>query len=171
MAGKSDKKYPAIKGLRWHRDPYFSFYIPNDWHTFHWADEREGVIYGPDADDPYTIFAVDLKDLGTNITGDDLDILAEGFFESIESLPDCVIESRKQKVTGKLLELEAKYTYTEQGQTRKRWVRQFYHYTRQIAMTAQGATPEKYDYWLPLFFEAMMTATVHNSKPQLQVSD
>ena len=109
MSDKGQKKYPAIKGLRWHRDQYYSFYIANDWHNFHWADDREGVIYGPDANDPYTIFAVDLKDLGTTITGDDLDIVAEGFFESIEQLPDCVIESRKQKVTGKLLELEAKY--------------------------------------------------------------
>jgi hypothetical protein len=33
-------------------------------------------------------------------------------------------------------------------------------------MMAQGATPEKYDYWLPWFFEAMMTAKVHSTRPK-----
>ena len=168
MAGKTKKKYPAIKGLTWHREDYFSFFIPRDWHKFEWADERQGVIYGPDQSDPLTIFAVEFQNLGTLIAADDLDILAEGFYESIEQLPGVEIESRKQKVTGKLLELEAKYTYEEQGDTRKRWVRQFYQDTRQIVMTAQGKTPEQYDYWLPLFFEAMMTAKVHYRKPDLE---
>jgi hypothetical protein len=127
------------------------------------------VIYGPDPNDPLTIFAVEHQDLGTAITADDLDILAEGFFESIEQLSGGEIESRNQKVTGKLLELEAKYTYEEQGTTRKRWVRQFYQDTRQIVMTAQGETSEKYDYWLPLYFEAMMTAKIHNRKPDLKM--
>jgi hypothetical protein len=100
------------------------------------------------------------------VTADDLEILAEGFFQSIEQLPECEIESRDQKVAGAQPELEAKYTFCDQGQRRKRWIRMFYHQTRQIAMTAQGATPEKYDYWLPWFFEAMMTAKVHSEKPE-----
>ena len=168
MAGSTKKNYPAIKGLSWHREDYFSFFIPRDWHKFEWADERQGVIYGPDPNEPLTIFAVEVQDLGTLITADDLDTLAEGFFESIENLPEAEIESRNQKVTGKLLELEAKYTYQEQGETRKRWVRQFYQDTRQIVMMAQGETSEKYDYWLPLYFEAMMTAKIHNRKPDLE---
>ncbi|MBN1284527.1 MAG: hypothetical protein JXB47_03935 [Anaerolineae bacterium] len=137
----------------------------------HWSDDRTGVIYGPDPADPFTVFAVDLKDLGTLVTAADLDALAEGLFGSIERLPASEIETREQKATGKLLELEAKYTFCEQGETRKCWKRVFYHETRQIAMTAQGATPEKYDYWLPLFFEAMMTANVHNVKPQPEFWD
>ena len=168
MAGSTKKNYPAIKGLSWHREDYFSFFIPRDWHKFEWVDERQGVIYGPDPNEPLTIFAVEVQDLGTLITADDLDTLAEGFFESIENLPEAEIESRNQKVTGKLLELEAKYTYQEQGETRKRWVRQFYQDTRQIVMMAQGETSEKYDYWLPLYFEAMMTAKIHNRKPDLE---
>ena len=40
----------------------------------------------------------------------------------------------------------------------------FYDGTHQIMMTAQGASPDKYAYWLPLFFEAMMTAKIYCTK-------
>jgi hypothetical protein len=67
-------KYPTIKGLTWH--------------TFEWPDGSQGEIYGPDPDDPLTIFAVALQDLGTCVTAGDLDVVAAGFFEAIEQLPD-----------------------------------------------------------------------------------
>ena len=171
MSSKSQKQYPVIKGLTWHRDNYYSFYVPIDWHRFAWSDDRQGVIYGPDPDDPSTVFAVFFKDLGTPITADDLDVLAGAFFETIGGLPESNIEARHQKVTGRLLELEAKYTFQEGGETRKCWGRVLYHETRQIAMTAQGATPEKYDYWLPVFFEAMMTAEIHTKRPTIEFHD
>ncbi len=167
MAGKTHKQYPAIKGLTWHRDRYYSFFAPMDWHRFVWPDEQYGEIYGPDPDDPSTVFGVVLQDLGTAPTPDDLDVLAEGFFETIESLPEVTIESRSQEVIGGLLLLETKYTCREGGDIHKRWVRVYYHETRQITMLAQGSTPETYDYWLPMFFESMMTARVHNTKPDI----
>lgn len=159
--------YPATRGLSWHRTQYYSFFLPMDWHHFAWADGHEGEIYGPDENDPQTAFAVNIKDLGTFVTPDDLEIVTEGFFESIEQLPDCNIEMRDQFVSPSLIELEAKYTFREQDTVCKRWVRVFFHETRQIVMAAQGATPEKYDYWLPWFFEAMMTAKVHNRMPEI----
>jgi hypothetical protein len=165
MSSQARGKPPSVSGLLWHRDQYYSFFIPNNWHRLRWPDNREGVIYGPDPTDPFTVFAVDIKDLGVSITPADVDVLAEGFFESIQQLPACDIESREQKVSDTQIKLEAKYTFDEQGETRKRWACVFYHETRQIAMTAQGATPEQYDYWLPWFFEAMMTVRIHNEKP------
>jgi hypothetical protein len=171
MAGKTQKQYPAIKGLTWHRTQYYSFFTPIDWHRFAWSDNRQGEIYGPDLNDPLTTFSVAVEDLGTSVTADDLDVLAEGFFEVIEQLPESHVEVRNQKATHKLLELEARYTFLDQGEIRRCWVRVFYHETRQITMTAQGATLEKYDYWLPLFFEAMMTAGVHSQKPELDLGD
>lgn len=171
MASKTSKQYPAIKGLTWHRHQYYSFFTPNDWHRFAWSDDREGEIYGPDPDDPYTVFAVSLIPLDTAVKADELDILAEAFFGTIEQLPEACIEERKQQVAGKLRELEVKYTFSEQGETRKRWVRAFFHHTRQITMTAQGATLEKYDYWLPIFFQTMMTAAIHSRKPTVEIFD
>jgi hypothetical protein len=159
------KKYPAIQGLRWHRDQYYSFFLPIDWHPFSWADHRQGMIFGPDPADPMTVFAVSIQDLGTTITTEDLDVLYEAFLENIGLLPGCVIERHSHKIAGKMLELEAQYTFQQAGETCKCWCRMFYFQTRQITMTAQGATLEKYTYWLPIFYEAMMTAGIHTAKP------
>jgi hypothetical protein len=167
MAGKINKQHPAVRGLAWHRHQYYSFFAPIDWHRFHWSDDREGEIHGPDANDPLTVIAVDVRDLGMMTSAEDLDIVAEGFFQGIEQLPGCQIELRDQKVSAKQPLLEAKYTYLDQGETRKCWVRVFYHGTRQIAISAQGATIEKFDYWLPWFYQAMMTAKVHSQRPKL----
>lgn len=162
----STKQYPAVTGLNWRHGEHYAFYIPKDWYRFAWADEREGEIHGPDQNDPHTIFAVDTQDTGMDITAEDLDALAEGFFESVNALPGVEIESRKQRATGRMLEIEAKYSFKDAGETRKRWVRLFYYGPYQINMVAQGATPETYDYWLPWFFEAMMTAKVYMKAPQ-----
>lgn len=161
---RTRKQSAAITGLLWHRDDYCSFYIPYDWHKLPWPDGREGVIYGPDLADPKTVFAVEVKKLATAVATDDLDILAESYFETIQQLPEVDIHFTDQRSIGDLLELEAKYTFREQGAIRKRWTRMFYHGKRQIVMISQGASLDKYAYWLPLFFEAMMTANIHGTK-------
>ena len=165
MTDQSTKRPPVFKGLRWHREQYFSFFIPVNWPRFDWQDDRQGVLFGPSADDAHTIFAVDLQDLGFSVSVDDLDDLFDGFLTSVQQLPGVDIELSEKRVTGDLLTLEAKYIFVDNETTRKRWVRVLYHGTRQIAFTAQGSTPEVYDYWLPMFFEAMMTAKVHSTKP------
>jgi hypothetical protein len=159
------KERPVFKGLRWHREQYFSFFVPVDWHRFNWQDDRQGALYGPSADDAHTVFAADLRDLGFTVAAADLDDLFEGFMAGIQQLPGVEIELSDKRVVGKLITLEAKYIFTDDEMTRKRWVRVLYHGTRQIAFTAQGATPDTYDYWLPMFYEAMMTARVHSTLP------
>ena len=75
MTDQSTKRPPVFKGLRWHREQYFSFFIPVNWPRFDWLDDRQGVLFGPSADDAHTIFAVDLQDLGFSVSVDDLDDL------------------------------------------------------------------------------------------------
>lgn len=165
MIDKMTQDRPVFKGLRWYREQYFSFLIPIDWPRFNWQDDRQGVLFGPSAEDAHTIFAVDLTDLGFSVSTDDLDDLFDAFSTSIQQLPGVEIELCEKGVAGALISLEAKYTFMEDEMIRKRWVRVLYHGTRQIAFTAQGATPETYAYWLPMFFEAMMTAKVHSEIP------
>ena len=167
MGNHMKKVLPSFRGLRWHRHQFYSFFVPYEWQRADWPDDREGVIYTPSADDPLTLIAVEVRDLGVAPTPDDLDDLQAGLLAGIEALPDVEVEHHEQWIRGSLMCLEAKYSFVEDGARRKRWVRQFYHETRQIAMTAQGATCETYDYWLPMFFEAMMTTKIHNSIPQL----
>ena len=161
-----DKK-PAFKGLTWYREEFFSFFIPNDWQKVEWSDEREGILFVPSSDDGLTLFAVEVNDLGTLVTPDDLPYLSMAFLDGIKRLPEGKIESKKEDVTVNLIQLEAKYTFLEDGDKRKRWVRVLYHETRQITFTAQGKSVEAYHYWLPMFFEAMMTAKVHSTKPEM----
>lgn len=165
MTDICQKKCSAISCLLWHRDRYYSFFIPDNWYPLRWSDDRRGTIYAPDPTEPQTAFAVAVTRLDTQVTAADLDILAEGLFEGIGQLPDLRLEARYQEVVGDLLELEAKYTFRDQGELRKCWARVFYFAKHQIVVTAQGATPEKYDYWLPWFFEAMTTMRIHTAKP------
>ena len=165
MTDKTTTDRPVFKGLLWYREQYFSFLIPIDWRRFTWQDDRQGVLFGPSAEDTHTVFAVDLTDLGFSVSADDLDDLFDGFLSGIQQLPGVEIELSKKDVTGRLISLEAKYTFVEDETTRQRWVRVLYHDTRQIAFTAQGATPDAYAYWLPMFFEAMMTVKVHSTLP------
>ena len=167
MPGLSDKERPVFRGLSWHRHDNYSFFIPLDWHEFTWDDGREGVVFGPDPDDDQTIFAAQFVDLGLDIRAEDEEAIAEGFFGAIESLPGADIESREQEVLyGPRIHLQARFCFDDGGQTRKRWVRGLYRHQFQVLLTAQGATPEKFHYWLPMFFEAMMTAGVHLQKPE-----
>ncbi len=169
MADQAQKKLPAISGLRWHRHQYFSFFVPDNWYRSNTDGSSTRVIYSPNPEDNATLFAVDLQELGTALVPDDLEVLAEGFFERVARLPDVDILTRKMKASGSIVEMEAKYTFSEAGATRKRWTRVLYQEARQIALNAQGATPEIYDYWLPMFFESMSTARIHRQEPSLEI--
>lgn len=161
---------PSFKGLNWYREDYFSFFVPMDWQKVQPQAGRQGVIFIPPTDDMHTLYAVDVVDLGTKITSDDLPYLSTGFLDGIKNLPNRKIETKGEKVVGKQIHLEAKYTFEEDGETRKRWVRVFYDDTRQVTVTAQGKTVDAYEYWLPMFFEAMMTVKVHHAVPDSPLS-
>lgn len=150
------------KGLTLHKDEYlgFTFFRPSAWFRFDWLDGRRGVLYGPVPNDNNTLFAVAIQELGTKVTESDLSDLHLGFIAGIGRLPNRQVESQQQWKSGDLIGMEAKYTFDEQGTRRKRWVRVLYQDTRQITLTAQGATIADYDHWLPMFHEAMMTFRV-----------
>lgn len=153
---------PAFYGLTWQRDTHFSFMRPNTWHQFEWLDDRQGVLFGPTPEDTHTLFAVDVKDIGIHVDADDLPDLEAGFLDGIANLQESEIEWRDTWKAGAVMGTEAKYTFREGAHVRKRWVRVLYQDSRQITVTAQGATVEEYHYWLPMFNEQMMTFKVHS---------
>jgi hypothetical protein len=158
---------PPIEGLLWHRDDLFSFFIPIGWQRADWDDGRAGVLYYPEPDDPQTVFAVEVNDLGRVISAEDLDRLDADFIDAIERLPEAEMEQHGKAAIGEQMQLEYKYTFREGCVTRRRWVRVFVLGTHETTMTAQGSTLDLYDYWLPWFFEAMATAQVHYQKPTI----
>jgi hypothetical protein len=158
---------PSFKGLQWYREDYFSLFVPTDWLPRAWTDGRQGVLFVPDAKDAETLLGIEVKDLGFETLPDDKDDLLTGFLEGIHSLPQSVLEEQKDWVVDKRICLEARYHYADNGQMRKRWTRVFYEKTRQISFMAQGSSPETFAYWLPMFYEAMMTARLHQQKPEI----
>lgn len=159
------RKRPVFKGLSLHKEPYlgFSFFRPLDWHRFEWTDERQGVLFGPHVADNATLLGVAVQDLDLTVTAADIPALHNGFLDAIRQLPDSQIEWQEQWQVGDLIGLEAKYTFREGEETRKRWVRVLYQDTRQLTVTAQGATVADYEYWLPMFYQSIMTFRIYTT--------
>ena len=84
-------------------------------------------------------------------------MIERGFLAGLRQLPKCQIESHEAESIGRLLTLEARLTIREGDAVRKRWVRQLYQGRLQIRMVAQGATPEAFAYWEPMFTTMMRT--------------
>ena len=158
----SENKTPAFTGLVLHDDKKWriNFWYPDGWFPLKMAARRQGAAYAPHADDASTSFSYEVKNLRVKVTGADLDVLYEGFIEGLNKLPDIKIEWQDKWVAAALVGVEAKYTFTEQGVTRKRWVRLLYETTRQFHIVAQGATVEEYAYWEPMLYECMATVKI-----------
>ena len=138
--------------LYWDQEWDYSFWYALGWHEFKFTDDRPGVILSPEEDYPLNSLSVQPRDLGMEVTKEDMTALTEGFVAGLMSLPDCKIESQEESVVGSLLSFDARFTFREGDAMRKRWVRLLYRGTRQYLLTGQGADPDEFEYWLPMFF-------------------
>ncbi len=157
---------PVFTGLVAQRDLRYrySFLMPeltdNEWHNLELeTQEGRGRIFTPDPDDVSTSLSVEARDLGTTITGEDLTTLREGLEEGLQQLHDLTIEKQEDYAIGALVGFEYWFTFREEagGPLRKRWLRLAYQGQIQVRMIAQGATPDVFEYWLPLFNQAIRT--------------
>lgn len=160
------KDGPVFTGLVVHRDLRYrySFLLPeltaDAWHTLELdTQEGRGRIFTPDPDDVSTSLSVEARDLGTTITGEDLPTLREGLEAGLQQLRDLTIEKQEDYAIGALVGFEYWFTFREEdgGPLRKRWLRLVYQGQIQVRIIAQGATPEAFEHWLPLFNQAIRT--------------
>jgi hypothetical protein len=154
---------PTQQGVALYKDNYlgYSFFRPRAWRQFSWLDGRRGVLFGPEEDNNSTLFGVAVQELGLKVNKGDTEDLYMGFITGIKRLPKIEIEWQNQWTKGSLIGMEAKYTFEEQGVTRKRWVRVIYPDTRQMTLNAQGETVADYDRWYSLFEQAMSSFHAH----------
>jgi len=140
---------PVYTGLRIYNDPAgrFAFQYPKEWHRFDLENNRDGVMYSPQADTPTTWFAVWSSELPYPVTAEDVDLLREGVNEGLTRLQDLHVEFESEDVIGNLCRFKRTYTFTEQGQVRKRQVWMIYVYRWLFVLMAQGASPEAYQHW------------------------
>lgn len=163
MTETTEKKgNPRYTGMFQYVSPStrFAIWLPTGWTKFEMTKEHEGVIFSPYPDHFNTSFSAEFHRLKYSTSKEDLPLLQEGFEAGIKALPGVEIESFTYTPTTTLVTLESKFTFLEGDALRKRWVRNIYWGNGQLVFIAQGATVEEYEYWLPMFYNTMVTFQV-----------
>jgi hypothetical protein len=135
----------------------YGIWMPSDWVKFPMKEGRKGFIFSPNKDNFDTCLMTESFRLKVFVTEDDLPVLQSAFEEGIEKLPGVEIEEKKGEGTKDVIILEAKFTFLEGEHRRKRWVRNLYWGNGQLVLIAQGSDADEFQYWMPMFFNAMMT--------------
>lgn len=158
----TENENPSYSGLTKYssKQDGYSLWLPSDWNRFEMKSGRHGMIFSPNSSYSAVGFSVEKTQLPYIVSKDDLPLLQEGFRKGLENLPFAVIETVDEVIEEKILALEAKLTFLDQGQTKKRWIRIIYAGEAQLTLIAEGAPPEEFDYWLPMFFNIMATMTI-----------
>ncbi len=135
----------------------YAVWIPAGWTHTKMKRGRHGHIFHPDANDLDTCFIVEKHKLKYSVTEKDIPTLREGFKQGLEALPGIEIEWQEETITELMVFWDAKFTFLEGDKRRKRWLRNMYWGNGQLVLIAQGATPEEFEYYLPMFYNTMMT--------------
>jgi hypothetical protein len=152
---------PVYTGMTQYNDPTgISLWLPSDWHKFDLEGEHKGVLFSPYPDDFNTGILAEKYKLRVKINKRDLPALREGFMNGIKALAGVEIESESEFLTDRLSFFEVRFTFLEGENHRKRWIRNIYHSKSNYVLIAQGRTPEDFEYWLPMFYNIMMNASV-----------
>jgi hypothetical protein len=158
-----EKPKPFYTGMKQHADEAgFALWLPSDWHQFELQGNMKGVLFSPYPDDFNTGLLAEKKKLKVKVKSDDLPILREAFMEGIRSLEGVEIEegSVAEHLSNTLSFFEVRFSFLDGGVRRKRWIRNIYWGRNNYVLIAQGRTVEDFQYWLPMFYNIMMTVIV-----------
>jgi hypothetical protein len=115
----------------------------------------QGVIFTPDPEERTTAISVEVCDLGTEVTAQDLPDLEEAFLTGLRAVPGSNVERHAAFESPYHIGVEAQQSFDADGQRRRRWMRVLYKGTLQARLIAQGATVEEFDRLRPLFAPCM----------------
>jgi hypothetical protein len=156
---QNNPRYTGMVKYTSEKDGY-ALWLPSGWHWFEMGPGHNGMIFSPYPALPAAAFSVEKAILPYKVSNKDLPILREGFQKGLANLPNLVIETLDEVVEEKILALDARLTFMDQGQTKKRWIRVIYAGEAQLTLIAEGAPPQEFEYWLPMFYNTMMTMTI-----------
>jgi hypothetical protein len=111
----------------------------------------QGVLFAPDPEALSTILSVEVRDLGTTVTADDLPDLEQGFLDGLRAVEGSRIEEHEAFANEFAIGIDAVQTFDEDGERRKRWIRLLFKGSVQARVIAQGETIAEYDRLRPLF--------------------
>ncbi|HLV34751.1 MAG TPA: hypothetical protein VKY59_06555 [Spirillospora sp.] len=155
---------PRFTGARLYNDPdkLFSFWYPHTWHLTHPEGQRNSVIVSPHADSVATSFSVEVRDLGTTVTPDDLPVLREAVEAGLKQLGEYEIEQFREFSEANQFGFELRYTFRFGDDWRKRRALLTYRDHYQYSMILQGETREAFDYWLSMLNYMLLTCQAGN---------
>lgn len=153
---------PLYHGMQQFRDQELGFacWLPDDWHRSNPQGGHPRVVFSPYPDRIDTCFTAEKVKLDYSVTAADTPLLRQGFNDGLAALPGIDIESQEDIVTDKMMGLDTRFTFLEGGLRRKSWARIIYWDKSQLVLLAQGASPEEFQYWLPMFYNIMMTTVI-----------
>lgn len=166
MALSIEERLSAVTWA-WHEDETwgFKFVYPEGWYRFALRPEQAGVLYAPQAEHWATGFCVEARDIGVEVTKKDLPDLEAGFRAGLRALPECELAWLTYAQTESALILEAKCTFREGGQTRRRRTHLVYAGGRQFHVFVQGATPDDFEHWQPFLYLMLQSFAVAEDRP------
>lgn len=155
----TQKERPFYTGMTLHpcEKGGFSLWVPSDWYKYDLQEGHVGMLFSPYPDDINTSLMAEKHQMKVKVKEDDAPILREGFLDGINALPGVEIESQSESISDTLTIFEARYTFLEGDARRKRWVKVVFWGRAQLLLVAQGRTIEDFEYWLPMFYNTMMT--------------
>jgi len=138
----------------------FSLVVPSDWTRIPLKRGMVGMMFSPYKDDINTSILAQKKKLKFAVTTDDLLILREGFEDGVKAMPGVEIEALDAAYSSSISFFDARFSFLEGDARRKRWVRNIYWGEGQLILTAQGRTVEDFEYWLPMFYNSIVTCSL-----------
>jgi hypothetical protein len=153
---------PAYTGMKLYPDNRggYAVWLPKDWFQIKLKRNHHGMLFSPYKDDINTSLLVEKHILKYSVTKEDIDILREGFHQGMMALPGVEVESTEESLSETINIFDARFSFLEGEIRRKRWVRNLYWGNGQLVLIAQGRTVEDFEYWLPMFFNTMVTTQI-----------
>lgn len=125
-----------------------------------------GLVFTPDPIETDVALSVEIQDLGTEVTPDDLPDLVAAFLAGLDAVPGSYVEQHQAFANEFAIGIDAVQTYDgETGERSKRWIKLLYKGSVQARVIAQAPTVEEYDRLRPLFAPCMSTFMLHDRRP------
>ena len=153
---------PFYTGMRYYVAEKWGFgiWLPSDWYEFQMDTGYKGVIFSPYKDDTNTCFSIEKFTLKVSVKETDVPILRKGFRDGVNALPGVEVEKFDETITQTVKMFEARFTYLDNGNRRKRWIRNLYWGNGQLVMIAQGKDSADFNYYEPMLFNTMYTIDI-----------
>ena len=153
---------PAYTGMMAHRDQKggYTVWVPSDWYKFDLTKPHHGMLFSPYKDDINTSMLFEKHRLKYKVNADDIPVLRDGFTQGILNLAGVEIESQTESLSETVNVFEARFSFLEGENRRKRWVRNIYWGNGQLVCIGQGRDVKDFEYWLPMIYNTFLTLSV-----------